>query len=33
MQVETLLSAAVTLADFREATFQQVRAPASAMRW
>lgn len=28
-----LLAAAATLADFREATFQQMRAPASAMQW
>jgi hypothetical protein len=28
-----VLSAAATLADFRDATFQQIRAPASAMQW
>ena len=28
-----LLAAAATLADFRDATFQQMRAPASAMQW
>jgi hypothetical protein len=28
-----LLAAATTLADFRDATFQLVRAPASAMQW
>jgi hypothetical protein len=28
-----LLAAATTLADFRDATFQQIRAPASGMQW
>ena len=28
-----LLSTATTLADFRDASFQQLRAPDSAMQW
>ena len=30
---DNVLAAAATLADFRDATFQQLRAPAAAMRW
>ena len=33
MPAESLLSAALTLADVRDTTLQQVRAPGAAMRW